>query len=310
MSQQPATQIVPEFRETLLTQLSTNLLSSRNYNEVLAVLQSPLAKHAGLTASMHFNLGLALLELRQFPEAADQFQLCLSRRDRPALSPVLAEVRKAGPRHCLALCQQRLNRPEAAAKSFEEALGEDATSRPLRFDYASFLAKQNRPVEALQLLQGMISGTQDDLAVWIGGARIGLHFAALNEFVAEWTGEAIKFFPDEELVRLFRAEALLYNQRLEESLAIWRQMPALGPRHQAAQLLCEILVGHGEVKIAVPSEAVEREFLKLYRALVERGASNAIHQLHAKIDEIKTVLPGAAKILEQVMLEAGKGAMA
>ena len=83
MSAQPADELVPELREVLLTQFTSQLYKVRAHEEVVQVLNSPLAKRGGLTASLHFALGLAHFELKQFREAADQMRQCLTKRKQP-----------------------------------------------------------------------------------------------------------------------------------------------------------------------------------------------------------------------------------
>src|SRR6185503_52652 len=120
--------------------------------DVVRALTSPLARAGGLTASLHFTLGLALIELRQFSDAAEQMRHCIAKRNQPCLSPINKEIRKAAPRHFLALCLKFLNQTKDASKAFRQAIEEDPQSVPLRLDYARFLAAGDTPVEALQLI--------------------------------------------------------------------------------------------------------------------------------------------------------------
>ena len=57
MSAQPTEILVPELREVLLTQFTCQLYKIRAHEEVVGVLNSPLAKNGGLAASHHFALG-------------------------------------------------------------------------------------------------------------------------------------------------------------------------------------------------------------------------------------------------------------
>jgi len=88
MSAQPANQIVPELRETLLTQLATHLMSARRFTEIVQLASTPLARNGGMTASQHFLLGLACMELKEPAEAAEQMRQCIAKRTKPALSPI------------------------------------------------------------------------------------------------------------------------------------------------------------------------------------------------------------------------------
>ena len=98
MSAQPPAEVVPELREVLLTQFTSQLYKVRDHEEVVQVLNSPLAKRGGLTASLHFALGLAHFELKQFSEAADQMRQCLARRRQPGLTPINTDILTAAPR--------------------------------------------------------------------------------------------------------------------------------------------------------------------------------------------------------------------
>ena len=154
----PPVQVVPETREMLLSQIATQLLSAGQLEELVRTLTSPLAAaKPGLTASLHFSLGLALMRLKRFEEAAENFKACIDKRHLPALAPIVNEITKAGPRHCLALCLVQLNRKEAGAEEFARALKDDPASRPLRLDYAQFLMADNRAVDALQQLHALAS---------------------------------------------------------------------------------------------------------------------------------------------------------
>src|SRR6185369_11869225 len=123
---------------------------------------------------LHFTLGLALLELKQYSEASDHFQACLTKRDRPGLCPGNKDIRKAAPAHCLALCYKMLNQIPLAAQTFAAALREDPQSKPLRFDYALFLAETEQPVEGLKILNGLLAEKPDYLSAWLVGAQIAL----------------------------------------------------------------------------------------------------------------------------------------
>src|SRR5207247_5142696 len=152
LSSLSAAQIIPELRETMLTQLSTHLLKKKNFRAAVDLLESPLAKGGGLTASLHFARGLASMELKQFPEAAEQMHQCLAKRNQSALSPINKDIRKSGPRHCLAVCLKMMSQPVQAAQQFAEALKEEPGSIALRLDYARFQAEQGKEVDALEML--------------------------------------------------------------------------------------------------------------------------------------------------------------
>ncbi|HVY69603.1 MAG TPA: tetratricopeptide repeat protein, partial [Verrucomicrobiae bacterium] len=308
LSALPAQQIVPELRETLLTQLCTHLMAARRHEEIVQMLRSPLAKTAPLTASMHFALGLALMELKQPLDAAEQFKLCLQKRDQPALSPVNADIRKAGPRHCLALCLAAAKRLPDAEQVFQEALMDDPHSRPLRVDYARFLFERERPVDALKLLNQLVAENANDVPVWQFGGHIALSQPQFAEFANDWTGEAHKLHPGDAVIRQQRAEALLLAQKPAEALGLWESSPA-STRSLAGRLHCELLAnGAIHTRTILDETAVSQEFLKWYRRLINAGATDAIRQTNRLVASLETALPSAARALAAALREADTAA--
>lgn len=304
MSEQRAAEIVPELRETLLTQLATHLMAAKDFEGILAVLTSPLARQGGLTASMHFAMGLAHMELKQFTAAAEQFRQCLRKRNDPVLSPVNKDVRNAGPHHCLAGCLRQLKQYAAAEESYRAALTADPQSRPVRFDYAILLHEQGQSVDALQRLMELASEKSDDALVWRVGGTIALSRPEFLEFARDWTGEAIKCIPKDRVVRQQRAEALLVSGLAAEAMPFWQQLP-VSPSQAAALALCELAVsGKCSSKITAPEPTVSREFLNWYRRLVDAGAQETLLRVHERIEAMRAGLPTAAGLIETVLAEA------
>ncbi len=311
MSVLPADQVIPELCETLLTQLSSHLLGNKDFISVSRLLRSPLARAHGLTATLHFSLGLALMELKQFSEAAEQMGQCLLKRTQPALTPINKEIRGAAPRHCLAICRKHLKQPKEAAKAFAEARAEDPNSRAVCFDYARFLVEQEEPVEALKLLHQMISSEPEDADLWLLGGHIALGRLEFLEFARDWTGEAIQHLPQHPRVILQRAEALLLSGETEASLVLWRKAGSpTHPRHISARLICEIDSGR---PAELPREAgneslLSEEFLKWYRRLLEAGASRTISTLNTRLAQVRRLLPSVGRVLDQALREADQAA--
>jgi tetratricopeptide (TPR) repeat protein len=138
LSRQPAECVVPELQETLLTQMCSHLTAAKDHAGLIRALQSPLAKGRGLTASMHFALGLAYLKEQQPAVAAAEMRQCLAKRNQPVLSPINPEIHRTGPRHCLALSLSAAGQAAEADQAFRQALAEDASAVSLRVDYARF----------------------------------------------------------------------------------------------------------------------------------------------------------------------------
>ncbi len=300
MSALPAAQVVPELRESLITQLATHLVSARRFSEIAQLLQTPFAKTGGLTASQHFLLGLAHMELKQPAEAAEQMRQCVAKRDRPALSPINADIRKAGPNHCLALSLNALKQPPATESAFLAALADDPASRPVRFDFAKFRVEQGQPLEALKLLNELVAGNPADPQVWQFGAQIALSRTDFLEFARDWTGEAVKHCPDHPGNILQRAEALLLNSDVDSALPLWTKAHSpKNARHLAALVLCEFLSGDCHRSFPSADEtSVSQEFLKWYRQLIAAGAHGLVNQINEGMDTLRPVVPSFVAMFE------------
>jgi tetratricopeptide (TPR) repeat protein len=291
----------------LLTQYATHLLAARDHAAIARLFQSPLAKPAFLTASMHFIQGLSLLEQRRHAEASRQFRQCLARRDQPVLTPIHPDVRTAAPRHCLALCLKAMQQPDAARRLFAEAVAEEPGNWRVRVDQARFLAEQGAPIDALKSLQAVLSTHGTEPQVWVTGARIALGRPELREFAVEWTGEAVQFLPAHPEVLGLRAEALLLADRAPEALSCWATLVELcpdSPRAQAGLLLCRVAQGEDSVVPEAAHAAVQAEFLPLLSACAKAGAAGVVAGLHAELPRLRRCLPPAGETLARVLREA------
>ena len=302
----PAAQIVPELRETLLSQLATHLMAARDFAGVARLFQTPLAKTGGLSASHHFSLGLACMELKQPAEAAEQMRQCLAKRSQPALSPVNKEILKGGPSHCLAICLGALQQKDAAARAFADALRDEPSSRRVRLDFARFQAGNGQPLEALKLLNDLTAENPSEAAVWQLGGQIALSRVEFLEFARDWTGEAQKHFPDHSSIVLQRAEALLLTQDVNNALPLWRKAHSPNsPGQTAALVLCEFLAGEYSREFTPADEVlVSREFLQWYRRLIAAGAHSSVNLLHERMDQVRAVLPGFVRTWEAATKQA------
>jgi tetratricopeptide (TPR) repeat protein len=301
----PKGQAVPELRESLLTQFATHLLHAKQFPEIVRVLTSPLANTAGLTASQHWLLGLAQIELKQYGEAAERMRQCLASRGQPALTPVLKEIRGVGPQHCLALCLAALKQP-AASEAFQAALRGDPGNRRVRFDFARLLAETGQGVEALKWLHQLVAEDASDPLVWQLGGRVALNQPELLEFAGDWTGEAIQLHPHHEAIIEQRATALLLQGQLEAALLLWRRIAAAShPMALAAVMLCEICTGGTpRLETADLAAKVDQELLKWYRRLLQYGASSVILKVNRHVDELRRVAPMAAGRITAALAEA------
>ena len=305
LAELPKHDIVPELRESLLTQYVCHLHTAKAFTEVLRVLESRLARDGGLTASMHFMAALACLELKRFRDGAEHACLCLAKRHQPALSPINRDILKAGPHHVLALCLWGAQEHEEVEQAFLHALAAEVGARAARLDFARWLADRGRKVDALHLLHKLVPGSETEPQGWLLGAQIGLSEPALIEFAGDWTGEAVKHHPKHAGLVSLRAEALLMTGFADEALAAMELIQENSPTLHAARLLAA-LAGDGELPARVTEQegVVSGEFLRWYRRLVEFRTDSLLLKVNARLGELDAVLPTAARILSAAVAEA------
>jgi GT2 family glycosyltransferase/tetratricopeptide (TPR) repeat protein/glycosyltransferase involved in cell wall biosynthesis len=310
LSALPAAEVTPELKETLLTQLSTHLMAAKRFSDIVQLWQIPFAKSGGLTASQHFCLGAALMELKQPAEAAEHMRQCADTRHRPALSPINPEILKAGPHHCLSLCLFALKDIEGARQALDAALAADPSSRPVRFDLARFQAAQGRTGEALKILRQLTVENPAESRVWELGGHIALNRPEYLEFARDWTGDAVKHFPEGQSLLRQRAEALLLNQDVAGALPLWRRAQAAGSLHQrAAVVICELLTGDRQHHFSAAEEpALSQEVVQWYRQCIRMGAHALINQLHERMESIRLTLPAFVRVLEAAHRQARQAA--
>jgi GT2 family glycosyltransferase/tetratricopeptide (TPR) repeat protein len=308
LSALPIAQVVPELRETLLMQFATRLTAAKEFHELRRVLTSALAKaQGGLTASLHFVLGLACMELGHFAEAAEQMRHCLQKRHQRTLSPVHQDIATAAPKHCLALSLAQLGKSADAEKAFQDGLKETGNVERLRLDYARFLFEQNRPLDALKCLHASIAGNSTNPAFWRLGGQIALSRPEFLDFLCDWTTEAVRYVPNDSIVLTQRAEALLLSNRTEEARGLWQFLWRRDhqPNALAAQIWCELAEGKSlQQPGAGEVAAVSRAFVEWYRKSVNLGAEQTIRRVNERCSALREALPEAAQLIETVIAEA------
>jgi tetratricopeptide (TPR) repeat protein len=311
MSALPAAQMVPELRETLLTQYATQLLAAKRFAEIVQLWRTPFAKSAPMTASQHFVLGLAELELKEPAEAAENMRQCIAKRDRPALSPINPEILKAGPNHCLALALAALKKPEEAAAAFQAAFADEPKSRVARFDFARFQFERGEALEALKLLNELVGENPDDAQVWQFGGQIALSRPEFFGFARDWTGEAHSHLPQHPVITLQRAEALMLGQDADAALPLWTAAHSpKSARHLAALVICEAVTGNSGRRFSPEQEPlVSQELLKWYQLLLAARANGLVSKINDNMECLRAAAPSFVKVLETAVAEA-RGATA
>jgi glycosyltransferase involved in cell wall biosynthesis/Tfp pilus assembly protein PilF/protein-L-isoaspartate O-methyltransferase len=303
LSALPKEQVTAELRESLITQYCTHLIGAKNYTEVAAVLQSPLVRSGGLTATLHWLFGLACIETKNFAEGAEQMRQCLAKRKQPAFSPINKNILKAGPGHCLAMCLAALKRTKEADAAFQSAIGEDPQFRPVRFDYARFLAGNGQEVEALKWLHQLMAEEPSDTRVWQFGGQVALSKPEFLEFACDWTGEAIKLHGNVAAIVEQRATALLLSGNVEQSFALWQKVGTpVSPNRAAALLVCQAALGR--TLDAVGDRKVSMEFIAWYRRLLATRAAVVLDAVNERIEALRKVVPAAVETIEMAMAEA------
>lgn len=303
MSARPPAEVMPEGRENLLTQYCTHLLAAKRPVTVLQVLTSPLAQNGRLTASLHFLLGVAQMEMKQFAAAVPSLRACLAQRELPTLTPVNREVRTVAPRHRLALCLWEEQATAEAELEFKLAFAEEPEAAGVHISYARFLQAHGNTAEALQRLNQFTSAHPAVLAGWTAGGRIALSQPALLEVAVDWTAVALGHHPADPTVLGQRAEALMLAGHLPDALPLWTKAGgAPNARVLAARLLCQTALGAEPDPLGLWSaETVSQEYIRWYRQLVEFGAESVVLQLHATVGALERVLPSAARLLQSVI---------
>jgi glycosyltransferase involved in cell wall biosynthesis/FMN phosphatase YigB (HAD superfamily)/tetratricopeptide (TPR) repeat protein len=307
MSAQPPDGVVPELREVLLTQFTSQLYKIRAHAEVVEILHSPLARKGGLTASLHFALGLAHFELKQFSEAADQMRQCLAQRKQPALSPINTDIHTAAPQHCLALSLAKLGDAAGAEKAFQAALAEPGGAENVKLDFAKFLAAQNRFVDALNRLHEIIVQNSRHAAAWRLGGDIALARAELLEFACDWTGEAVCALPENFVLAGQHAEALLLTGDTAAALEFWEKIWSRdrSTHALAALILCETVEApttHAPDEGA-DEQAASRAFIEWYQKLIAMRSQALAARVNEQLEKLARALPTAAQMLESALTE-------
>ncbi|HLH52263.1 MAG TPA: glycosyltransferase [Verrucomicrobiae bacterium] len=310
MSADARTGSAPELREALLTQFTSHLYKRRAHDEIVSVLTSPLAKAGGLSASLHFALGLASFELQKYEQAAEQMRQCLAKRRQQALSPINTDILTAAPAHCLAMSLAKSGDFAAAEKMFQAGMKETGRVEDLMLDYARFLEERNRPVEAFNLLHQWVTQNSACVKAWRIGGRIALSRPDFLEFACDWTAEAIRHLPKDAEIMAQRAEALLLTRHIAQAAELWQAVAkeTLQPRAEAAWLICELVQDRplGSFEPEQQFGSISREFIAWYQRCLVMGGQEIVGCLNGRINALRCVLPAAADMLEAALSEAEK----
>jgi glycosyltransferase involved in cell wall biosynthesis/Tfp pilus assembly protein PilF len=309
MSAQAPSDVAPEMREVLLTQLSCYLRQAHAHGEIIEVLTSGLAKNGGLTASMHFALGLAHFELKQFAQAAAQMRHCLAKIDHPVLSPINQDIQTALPHHCLAISLARQGDVQGAEQAFQTGMSATKRVDDLKLDYARLLHDQKRSVEALQLLHEIISEHPTHAGSWRLGGLVALSHPDFLEVARDWTNEAATQLPEDKEIMAQRAEALMLSQEVATARSLWERLwtGEKDVKSLAAMILCDLTMGASPVCFdECDSVAVSRAFIFWYRKCLSLGIRELVEAVNGRTNDLRSVLPEAALVVETALAQASQ----
>ena len=305
MLQRPVAETPPELREVLLTQYASHLLTLQRHADVVAVFNDKAIPTRERTASHWFMLGVAQSGLQLWEPCVASLRQCLELRNRPALTPIHSDIRRASPSHCMAHALRRLGRRAEAAQAYEQALQDDPLNEAVRIEFAAFQAEEGQIVPALTVLNAGIQQNPAQAKVWEAGSVISLKQRDTLEFALDWTEEALKHLPDNAVLQRQRAETLLLNGQVHEALPLWSRAP-YGDDAAATSglILCRLFAGESLQALPPDRErAVSQDLIRRYRHSVELGLDGWVHALHQRLGPLHQALPSAARLIEQVVSE-------
>ena len=302
----PAIALAPEVRERLISVYLNLLLQAEMYDELIEVANSQLAKDCGPTSSILYMQALALFKSGRSDEAIEPLQECIAKRnDRTYTSPFKGSV-GTPPFHLLADCLGRAGDLEGALKGYKTALEMDPKNPGIWHDYAKLLAHQNRPEEAIELLNQAIQSDSMESRLWTLGCQIVNGHLNDIDIGLRWTECAVEQFPKNQEIRKQRGIALITAGQFEEALPLFEETPP-HPLTDAARILCQITTDRKSDPIPddpTQEVVVSSALVNWYRRFLERGLTEPAQKVTQRIESIGAVLPSAAKILKEAITEA------
>jgi tetratricopeptide (TPR) repeat protein len=248
---------------------------------------------------------LALVKSGRSAEAIEPLQECIAKRnDRTYTSPFKGAT-GTPPFHLLADCLARSGDLESALEGYKTALEMDPKSPGIRHDYAKLLAHQERPEEAIELLNQAIQSDSMESRLWTLGSQIVNGHLNDIDIALRWTECAIEQFPKNPEIRKQRGIALITAGQFESALPLFEETPP-HPLTDAARILCQITTDKKSDPAPVdPTQevVVSSALINWYRRFLERGLTDPAQKVTQRIESIEAVLPSAAKMLKEAITE-------
>ena len=287
-----------------------HLTAAQRYDEVVRVLNSPLAETGGgLTASLHFSLGLAQFELRRFREAADQMRQCLAKRAQPTCTSVNPEIKNGGVASVPGAVpgpggQPRRGRGGVPGRAWRNRAGTGSLAAGIRAD--GWPGRTGRWRRCNNCTRWLTHHDQDlGRGSWAGkspsAGRISGVCAGLNG------GGAPAAVAEDPLMLAQRAETLMLSEGRAGALKCGNSLEAGRAARGAGGI--DFVRNVGIADDARPEEeqgeaAVSRAFIQWYRKLLAVKGQQTMVRLNGQTEKLGRALPLAARMLEAAMGEA------
>ena len=303
----PERDVVPELRESLLTQFTSALIRNQRFPEARDVFSHQRVSDSAMTASLQFLKGLALMRTGAFEEGVAAFRSCVEIRDKATFSNGYAEAYGPAPFHCEALCLQKLGRHDEAFRVFEKAVESPDVPWLIVKDFAVYLNREEKVLEALTLLHSKLAQFREDLPFWLLGARIALDSDASCEYALDWIGEGIGHVGEHSALMIEYVKALLLNDKtaLPEGWGKMIEPACESAASWSVRLVGSMLEGRAvEGIIPVAERELSFEVVRLYRRLLTCNALKVVVQINERFSLIENVAPTAARLMRDAVDEA------
>ncbi|MFM1555071.1 MAG: tetratricopeptide repeat protein, partial [Limisphaerales bacterium] len=247
----------------------------------------------------HYVAALGLIKQGQHAEAIPELQACIEKSDEQTFTPRFRGVEAHGPYHLLADSLAETGETEGAEKAFQKALEISPDASGVRHGLCSFLVKNNRAEEAVQLLFEAIEKDLMTPMLWSLGCNIVNGHLDDTEIALHWTDCAVQDHPDHPEIAKQRGIALLTAGQFKAALPVFEALPK-HPANEAARLLCRFALEQpARLTDADHEKAVSLAFVEWTRRLLERGHEESVQKLTENMEAISATLPTAGQVLTE-----------
>ncbi|MDB4805240.1 glycosyltransferase, partial [bacterium] len=238
--------IFPEVREQFIHNYGVFLAQHLKMKELSEVMASRTARETGPVANVHYMAGLGLMNCNKFQEAIPELISCLDKAFEDTLAPSALDIQTWRPKHLLANCYASVGNELEAIRLWGEVIGDCVDSVDPFHDFARFLSTLDRNKEAMEVLLKGLNVTGQIQKLWELGCGIVNKDPELAEMSLEWTGEAVKYHPESDVINVRRGESLMKNGRFAEATDYFSRLSGKGEKTAtAAQLVCRQLSNQG-----------------------------------------------------------------